>query len=411
VIIVATPAPSPIPTPIQHPETPGKNSCLECHKGLGGKYLDIANQWERSVHATHDITCADCHGGDPGVSEIVAAKAPETGYIGVPVRTVIPALCGSCHADPEKMHPYELPVDQLRDYEKSVHGQRLAQGDENVATCYDCHGGHAIKEVSDSTSSVYPTNLPATCAYCHADEERMKPYGIATNQYDLYKKGVHGVALLEKGNLEAPSCSTCHGSHGAALPGYAETIDVCGQCHSTSEKYYLIGGHRNGGKQGSEAPRCINCHGRYDVGSASLDLFVGDEPRHCGSCHAPGSLERKAIDKIYQTLAGASQALQTTEKALSEARARGIGLDEEEARLEEARIALAEAAAVQHAVQLETIKEKTDEVESISVEVQEAVAKAIASKERARWLPGGITVVVLALGGVVLVLRRRAKVG
>ncbi len=412
VIIVTTPTPPPIPTPIQHPEAPGENSCLECHRDLGGKYLDIANQWEGSVHATHDVTCADCHGGDPGASEKVAAKSPEAGYIGTPARSVIPALCGSCHADPEKMHPYELPVDQLRDYEESVHGQRLAQEDENTATCYDCHGGHAVKDMADPTSSVHPRNLPATCAYCHADEERMKPYGIATDQYDLYQKSVHGIALLEEQNLEAPSCPTCHSSHGAALPGYTEAIDVCGQCHSMSEEYYLIGGHRRGREKGSEAPRCINCHGRYDVGPSSLDLFVGDEPRHCGSCHAPDSLERKAIDEIYQTLAGASQALQTAEEALSEARTRGIGLDEEETRLEEARVTLAEAAVVQHTVQLEAIREKTDEVESISVEVQEAVEKAIARRERERLLPGGITAVVLALGGVVLVvLRRRAKVG
>jgi hypothetical protein len=114
---------------------------------------------------------------------------------------------------------------------------------------------------------------------------------------------------------------------------------------------------------------------------------------------------------MYQTLAGASQAVQTAEEALSEARARGIGLDEEETRLEEARATLTEAAAVEHAVQLEIIKEKADELESISVEIQEAVEKASARRERERLLPGGITAVVLALGGVVLVvLRRRAKV-
>ena len=333
-------------------------------------------------------------------------------YIGTPARSIIPALCGSCHADPEKMHPYELPVDQLRDYEESVHGQRLLQGDEKVATCYDCHGGHAVKEVSDPTSSVYPTNLPATCAYCHADEERMEPYGIATDQYDLYRESVHGVALLQKGNLEAPSCPTCHGSHGATLPGYAEVIDVCGKCHSMSEKYYLIGGHRRGRDNGSEAPRCIDCHGRYEVGLPSLDLFVGDEPRHCGSCHDSGSLEGKAIEKIYQTLAEASQAFQGAGEALSEARMQGIGLDKEEARLEEARSRLAEAAAVQHSVQLDAIKGKTDEVQSISAEVREAAEKAVARSEFERRVRAGMTAIALGLGGTVAyVVRRRRLMG
>jgi hypothetical protein len=410
VTIVATPAPPPSPTPIQHPEVPGENSCLECHSGLDGKYSNIANQWEGSVHATYNVTCADCHGGDPGASEKVAAKSPEAGYFGRPARSAIPALCGSCHADPERMHPYELPVDQLREYEESVHGQRLAQGDENTATCYDCHGGHAIKDILDPTSSIHPRNLPATCAYCHADEERMKPYGIATDQYDLYQTSVHGVALLEEQNLGAPSCPTCHSSHGAALPGYAEVIDVCGQCHSKSEEYYLTGGHRHGRKKGSEAPRCIDCHGRYDAEPASLDLFVGDEPRHCGSCHASGSLETAAIDAMYQTLVKAEQTLEAAEEAMDRAQTLGLSLDNQEARLEEARTRLAEAAAAQHELKLETIKQKTTEVKSMSAEIQEAVKTATSKRRLENWVPAGIIAAALGLGGLIVnLIRRRAE--
>ena len=407
VIIMATPAPPPIPTPIQHPEAPGENSCLECHRGLDGKYSDIANEWEASVHATYDITCADCHGGDPGASDKVAAKSPKAGYIGMPAKSAIPALCSSCHADPEKMHPYELPVDQLRDYEESVHGQRLAQGDENTATCYDCHGGHAVKDIADPTSSIYPSNLPATCASCHADEERMKPYGIATDQYDLYHRSVHGTALLEEQNLEAPSCPTCHNSHGATLPGYAEVIDVCGQCHSTSKKYYLIGGHRRGTEKGSEAPRCINCHGRYDVEPASPELFVGDEPGRCGSCHASGSLERAVVDAMYQTLVRAEQALKAAEEALDRARTLGLSLDDQETRLQEARTRAAEVAAAQHEVRLEVIEERAVEVESISAEIQEAVQTVTTRHRLESWVPAGIIAAVLGLGGLIVNLIRR----
>jgi hypothetical protein len=409
-LILATPTAPPLPTPIVHPVAPGKNSCLECHRTLGEKHADITHQWEGSYFATLGVTCADCHGGDPGADDITAAKSPETGYIGVPDRTAIPSLCGSCHADPERMRPYELPVDQLREYEESVHGQLLAQGDENAPTCFDCHGSHATQVTNDPRSSVYPTNLPATCAHCHADEERMEPYGIPTDQYELYQKSVHGVALLEEQNLEAPSCPTCHSSHGATLAGYAEVIDVCGQCHSLSEKYYLTGGHRRGRQEGSEAPRCITCHGRYDVEPASLDLFVGDEPRDCGSCHASGSLERVAIDALYQTLVGAEQALEAAEEALDEARTSGLSLDAQEARLEEARTRLAEAAAAQHELQLETIEEKATEVESISAEIQEAVETNMTRRGMESWLLPGIIAAALGLGGLIVnLVWRRAE--
>lgn len=408
-VILATPAPPPIPTPVVHPEAPAENSCLECHRTLGGKYAEIARQWEESYFASVGVTCADCHGGDPGAEDAMAAKSPEAGYIGVPDRKDIPSLCGSCHANPEKMLPYELPVDQLRQYEKSIHGRLLAQGDENVATCFDCHGGHGARAADDPKSDVYPTNLPATCARCHADEEYMEPYDISTEQYEIYRRSVHGVALLEEQNLEAPTCATCHGSHGAALPGHAEAIDVCGRCHSVEERYYLRGGHGRGRQKGSEAPRCTTCHGRYDVRPASLELFVGDEPRHCGSCHASGTLERAAIDKMYRTLDRAERAFQAAAEALDEAQASGLSLDSLEPRLEEAETRLAEAAAAQHELGLKTIEEKTGEVESISAEIREAAETAAARRGLERWVPAGIVAAVLGLGGLIAnLVRRRA---
>jgi hypothetical protein len=311
------------------------------------------------------------------------------------------------------MSPYGLPVGQLHEYEQSTHGQLLAQGDENVATCFDCHGEHATQATDDPQSNVYPSTLPSTCARCHADEERMAPYGILTDQYELYQDSVHGVALFMKQNLEAPTCATCHSSHGAALPGHTDVVDTCGQCHTQAERYYLTGGHRRGRLEGSEAPRCASCHGRYDVEPASLELFVGDEPRHCGSCHDSGSLESTAIDAIYQTLTKAEEAFQAAEEALEEARAEGLlDLEVYEPRLEEARTRLAEAMAGQHEVQLETVEEKTAEVESISAELEEAIDQATAEKEQERLLPGRIAAFVLVLAGAVfVVLRRRAKVG
>ncbi len=412
VLIVATPTAQPLPTPIVHPVAPAQNSCLECHRGLGGKHADITSQWEGSYFATFGVTCADCHGGDPGARDTTAAKAPEAGYIGVPDRTDIPSLCGSCHSDPERMSPYGLPVNQLSEYEGSIHGQLLAQGDENVATCFDCHGGHATQAVDDPRSSVYPTNLPATCANCHADEERMEPYGIPTNQYELYKKSVHGRALMIYGNTEAPSCSTCHGSHGATLPGYAEVVDLCGQCHSQAEKYYLTGGHRRGRQKGSETPNCITCHGRYDVELASIDLFVGDEPRRCGSCHASDSLEGVAADAMYETLVRAEEAFEAGKEALDEARDSGLNLDFDllAPLLEEARTRLAETAAAQHELQLESIEEKTAEVETISAEVLKAVETATARRGWESWGPAGIIIAVLGLGGLIAnLVSRRAE--
>jgi hypothetical protein len=113
---------------------------------------------------------------------------------------------------------------------------------------------------------------------------------------------------------------------------------------------------------------------------------------------------------MYQTLVSAEQALEAAEGSLDEARTSGLSLDALEARLEVARTRLAEAAAAQHEVRLETIEEKTTEAEAISVEVQEAAESTMASRERERLLPGGTIGIVLVLGSLVLVLLgRRAR--
>ena len=174
------------------------DSCADCHQGL------------EHVSPSHG-RCSDCHGGDPTTADPNRSMASSAGYIGAPDRKNIPALCGSCHANVDMMRQYDLPTDQWSKYQQSTHGLKLAQGDSNVATCFNCHDGHATKEVTDTASQVYPSNVPALCSSCHSNAALMTPYGIPTDQYTLYTKSVHGVALLEKQDLRAPNCASCHG--------------------------------------------------------------------------------------------------------------------------------------------------------------------------------------------------------
>src|SRR5678816_1985298 len=62
--------------------------------------------------------------------------------------------------------------------------------------------------------------------------ETMRPYGIRTDQFALYKTSVHARALYENGDTSAPTCNDCHGSHGAVPPGVDHVSNVCGSCHS-----------------------------------------------------------------------------------------------------------------------------------------------------------------------------------
>ena len=116
-------------------------------------------------------------------------------------------------------------VDQAAEYATSVHGTRLAGGDQKVATCVSCHHAHGVRRVKDARAPVYPTNVATLCASCHANAEHMKGYTLSggaacpTSQRDDYQKSVHFDALTRQNDLSAPTCNDCHGNHGATPPG------------------------------------------------------------------------------------------------------------------------------------------------------------------------------------------------
>ncbi|GAB4543127.1 MAG: hypothetical protein Kow0063_35930 [Anaerolineae bacterium] len=398
-----TPPLEPIPTPIVYPQAQGVNTCFDCHSTLGGKHADITAQWQRSIHRERGVSCADCHGGDPSASTVDGSMSPEAGYIGAPAKADIPALCASCHADVNRMRQYDLPTDQYAKYRESIHGIRLAEGDTNVTTCFDCHGGHEILKANDPASTVYPANVPELCAGCHSDEELMAPYNIPTNQFDLYRQSVHGHALLDNQDFRAPNCATCHGTHGAAPPGFQEVANVCGSCHTATQDYYLKSPHASAGE---DAPKCVTCHGRYDVSKPSEALYLGAEPRHCGACHAPDSPPGQVAQALYDNITAAAQALEEAEAAVQAARDVGMLVGPMEARLREANTSLITARAAQHTLDVDTVQERADDARVIAGEVKSGADAAVAESIFRRQAMV-VAVAVIALIIVALYLLKR----
>lgn len=395
----------PIPEPITYPDpVEGANSCLDCHAALGGRSEDAVTGWQASIHAERDVICADCHGGDPNAEDADAAMSEEAGFIGKPDRADIPNLCGSCHANVELMRQYDLPTDQLAKYQESFHGQQLAEGDTKVATCFDCHDGHATLETNDPRASVYRLNVPQLCATCHADTAYMADYDLPTNQYDLYQDSVHGIALLERQDTRAPNCADCHGTHGATPPGFEEVSNVCGSCHSATQDYYLESAHNN--SEAAEAPRCVTCHGRYDVQAPSEAMFQGSDPRECGSCHEADSAEGQQVDQLYQTLTDAADSIDEAESAVEEAARLGMLVAEEESLITQARTKLITARAAQHSVNVETVQAETEAAVQLADQARKDAASAIA-ENRSRRLAMIIALVVnaLVIGSLVWVRR------
>ncbi|NOZ27484.1 MAG: hypothetical protein GXP39_05445 [Chloroflexi bacterium] len=425
--------PGELPPPIPHPPADGQNTCFDCHVKLGDKHTEISEQWEKSVHGKAEVGCADCHGGDPRTDEMNLAMLPDAGYIGVPPRIVIPEICGGCHSDVERMRQYNLPTDQYVKYVSSVHGSKVKQGDIRVAICVDCHGAHDVKKASDPSADVYPLNIPKLCARCHSDADLMEPYNIPTDQYDLYKNSIHGQRLLNDQYLRAPSCASCHGSHGARPPDDEEVVNVCGKCHTATEDYYQQSRHY---KIGENAPKCWTCHGTHDVFKTDESLFIHQEPRqdeekYCGSCHVDektfrmnkerferpedrrcdtchheGSRIMVQVLALYNALTEANRAYLEAEETIQRAVALGMIVTEAESKLAAARTSLIRARAATHTTKLPVVTELTDDATASALSAQEIAADKVAEyifRRRSMVVAVGIIVIIVA---TLSVLRR-----
>ncbi len=372
------------------------NNCFKCHANLPGPHGGIASKWDASVHGRAGIACADCHGGNPETDEMILAMSPEAGFIGVPPRRDIPALCGGCHSDVERMRQFNIPTDQLPKYQESVHGVKLAQGDIRVAICTDCHGSHDVLKASDPNAAVSPYNVPYLCAKCHSDEALMEPYGLPTDQLDIYEKSVHGEALLGRKDIRAPSCASCHGSHAAKPPTSDEVVNVCGKCHTATQKLYEESLHA---RIGDAAPKCWTCHGTHDIIKPSEDNFLHPEPlvdqpcgechvddttfrmeaarfespedRRCDTCHHPTSWVMTQIKAMKNALVEAQEAYQAAEDAIQDAAARGMIVNDAEVLLTEAHTSIIRARAVVHTTKLTRVTELTDDAKEAAIKARD----------------------------------------
>ncbi len=375
------PNPIPAPTPILHPGDGTQNSCFECHTAVNAKQHDIAAEWKDSVHSTVQVGCADCHGGDPTSASVTTAMSASAGFIGVPDRMRVVGICASCHSDPARMRPYGIPTDMFDKYQTSVHGVLLfTKSDTRVAICTDCHGVHNIKKASDPTSPVFPLNVPKLCASCHSDATLMGPYGIPTDQFDTYSKSIHGQTLLGKQDVRAPTCASCHGSHGAKPPQSTEVVEVCGKCHTATLELYQQSKHAT---LADAAPKCVTCHGAHDIVQPtetrffhldppqyecltchdpidkSLKLkstrFAVDADRRCDTCHHQDSLIYSQIGAIHDSVDGAAQAYDGAQQAIDDAAALGMIVQDADVALAEAKTSLIRARATVHTTNLATI--------------------------------------------------------
>lgn len=379
-----------------------KNTCVDCHSVLEGNAQRPALLVKNDVHTANGLTCTDCHGGDRTKEDPGEAMDRAKGFIGKPARTAIPKLCARCHSNPDFMRKFrpQQRVDQFELYQTSIHGKRLAAGDENVATCIDCHSVHDIRPVKDALAPVHPLRLPETCAHCHADRQKMAKYGIPTNQFDDYRTSVHWTALKIRGDLSAPNCASCHGNHGAKPPEVASVAAVCASCHVLFGQLYAKSVHEPIFSAAAGGGGCIVCHSNHAIHQPSTAMLAGPKAV-CAQCHEPETPGGKVAAQMAQWIDGLDSALKQSEAVLARADKYGMEVSEAQVRLGDGRENLVKARLALHSFQPEEMKKPIDAGMLIAGETLRAGQDALHEKDVRRM---GLAASVVFIGITILAI-------
>ncbi len=344
-------------------------ACVRCHADSRTMHrygADIpTNQFELLKSSVHGrlalngkeriVQCITCHNAH-GIVMVDNPKSPV-----YPLN--LPNTCAKCHSNAVYMRSYNpaLPVDQLVKYRTSVHGIRNSKGDPKPAECASCHGSHGIRPVKDVKSSVYPLNIPGTCSKCHSNAEYMKSYGIPTDQYAKYSKSVHGIALLQKNDLGAPACNSCHGNHAATPPGIESISQVCGSCHTLNAELFSTSPHKKAFDD-RHLPECETCHSNHGIITAT-DKLLGVTPGTvCAKCHqqdkdpkgyTAAKMMKVLIDSLEDSQKHAAELVQQAEQ-------KGMEVSEAKFKLRDAHQARLEARTMVHSFNVEKYAKVVD---------------------------------------------------
>jgi hypothetical protein len=385
------------------------NTCRICHLELEVERLtQPAKKYEQDVHAAKGFSCVACHGGDshaPGME----AMDPAKGYIGVPKHQQIPMICGRCHSDARFMKRYNpaLRVDQVAEYNTSVHGRRLREfGDEKVAVCTSCHPAHNIKPPSDPTSSVYPLKVAETCGACHANAKYMKPYDIPVDQLQKYKESVHWQMMSVKGDLSAPTCNDCHGNHGASPPGVAWVGNVCEQCHAVIAQLFSKSPHAKIFIQ-IGSPGCATCHNNHAIKHPGDDMLGLGDAAVCGACHAADDQGGQVATTMHGLIGSLRDEFFKSQRLLLDAEHAGMEVSAAEFELNAAMDNLVKARNAVHTFTVEPVKKEVEAGLETSTKAYERGQQALTELQfRRKGLAVSVVIIVALIGGLTVKIRQ-----
>lgn len=177
----------------------------------------------------------------------------------------------SCHSRIESVH------------EQVIRGELWEKTPGAIPACTDCHLPHKVRK-----EELAFTLADRECLKCHTDPAALTAAGSDT----LVSPGLlvdHDV--IEESVHKNIPCVKCHADIDPRRKRPCETAEQtdCSNCHAKISDEYLASGHAKGRVAGDlEAPTCITCHGDHDVKSHTDETaatYRAAVPQLCGNCH------------------------------------------------------------------------------------------------------------------------------
>jgi cytochrome b subunit of formate dehydrogenase len=192
-------------------DTPELQSCAVCHK-------EIDERFQKDAHfVKENMTCQDCH------TNVHTATKPDMETF----KKDVVETCTQCHD--QGMYAY------------LGHGGDVLVGNNDSATCTDCHTLHQTPLYSsDDEKDIAAIRLMQTkmCTTCHDDPEITGRNGLALAAVANFDKTYHGKVLGIGFPEMTAGCADCHNGHSTLAgtdprsPLHPDNRPaICGQCH------------------------------------------------------------------------------------------------------------------------------------------------------------------------------------
>lgn len=311
----------------------GAEKCLGCHgdRGIVKKFQNdesvaaYVSPERFKVSAHGHLTCATCHTDFSGSAHPKRTFKSKKQY---KIRSA--AVCRRCH-DSQQLRKKSVHTGVLGDYSEGVspvctdcheaHSTFPVKGGKLLRTekeyCLNCHVGrpemvfrdgerHSV--AVDTASLQASVHRELSCSDCHfgfsskghpkRNFRTKRDFAIANAEscrrchFDKYTKTLESIhfTLLSQGNLYAPVCTDCHGSH-SIREGRVEKIlsgKRCKQCHKDIYDIYAQSVHGKAliDEHNQDVPICVDCHKAHDIRNPLTTEYHERIPEMCGDCHA-----------------------------------------------------------------------------------------------------------------------------